>query len=162
VCRVPVAAVLLAGVQVICVNYESVTGAMLPGVRCKARRRQTKLLTKPRLILDPPPKPELLPGQVHGPSEHASGRVREHVTLGGVASAARSSTRIRVGVYSTACACSCCSIGACLVVRHLVRHDTLQDGRIGNPRARGFVCGERVCARSPENLKKNRVIMRKD
>jgi len=29
--RRSVAAVLLAGVQVICVNYESVTGAMLPG-----------------------------------------------------------------------------------------------------------------------------------
>ena len=140
------------------VYYESASGAMVPGVRGKARRLYTKLLTKPRLILDR----QQIPGQVHWPSEHASGRVREHVTLGGVASAARSSTRIRVGVYSTACACSCCSIGACLVVRHLVRHDTLQDGRIGNPRARGFVCGERVCARSPENLKKNRVIMRKD
>ena len=89
--RIPVAAVLLAGVQVIGVNREPATGAMLPGVWRKARRFQAKLLTEPRLVFDPP-KPGLLPGQVHGPSEHASGRVREHVTLGGVASAARSST----------------------------------------------------------------------
>ena len=72
----PVAAVLLAGVQVIGVNREPATGAMLPGVWRKARRFQAKLLTEPRLVFDPP-KPGLLPGQVHGPSEHAgSGRVR--------------------------------------------------------------------------------------
>ena len=78
-CRIPVAAVLCASVQVICVNRESAAGARLPGVRRKARRFQAKLLTEPRLGLYPP-KPGLLPGQVHGPSEHAgSGRVREHV-----------------------------------------------------------------------------------
>jgi len=81
-----------------------------------------------------PPKMVLLQGQVHRPSEHAgSGRVREHVSLGAVASAARSSARISVGSCSDSCSCSC--IGPSSVVRHLVRHDTLEDGRIGNPRA---------------------------
>ena len=62
--RIPVAAVLFAGVQVIGVNRESATGAMLPGIRCKARRLKAKLLTEPRLILDRP-EPALIPGQVH-------------------------------------------------------------------------------------------------
>ena len=52
--RIPVAAVLVAGVQVIGVNRVSATGAMLPGVWRKARRFQAKLLTEPRLVLDPP------------------------------------------------------------------------------------------------------------
>ena len=83
-----------------------------------------------------PPKMVLLQGQVHRPSEHAgSGRVREHLSLGGVASAARASTRISVGVCSDSCSCSCSSIDTRIVVRHMVRHDALQDGRIGNPRA---------------------------
>ena len=69
--RIPVAAVLVAGVQVIGVNRVSATGAMLPGVRCKARRLQTKLLTEPRLILDLP-EPELLPGQVQWARERAA------------------------------------------------------------------------------------------
>ena len=134
-CRIPVATVLFAGVQVIGVNREPATGAMLPGVWRKARRFQAKLLTEPRLVLDPP-KSVLLPGQVHGPSEHAgSGRVREHVSLGCVARAARASSRISVVSDS----CSCSSSVTSIVVRHLMRHDALQDGRIGNPRAR------RVC-----------------
>ena len=79
--RIPVAAVLVAGVQVIGVNRVSATGAMLPGVRCKARRLQTKLLTEPRLILDLP-EPELLPGQVQWARERAAcRRVREHVPV---------------------------------------------------------------------------------
>jgi hypothetical protein len=141
VCRIPVAAVLCASVQVICVNRESAAGARLPGVRRKARRFQAKLLTEPRLGLYPP-KPGLLPGQVHGPSEHAgSGRVREHVSFGCVARAARTSSRISVVSDS----CSCSSSVTNIVVRHLMRHDALQDGRIGNPRAR------RVCTiLSPE------------
>ena len=150
---------LLAGVQVIGVNDESGTGAMLPGVRCKARRLQTKLLTEPRLILDLP-EPEPIPGQVHWARERAAcRRVREHVPLGGVAASAHASTRIYVGICSITCACSCprircCSItGACscrrircsLIGRRLVRHDALQDRRIVNPRALlGPDGGERV------------------
>ena len=141
--RIPVAAVLLAGVQVIGVNRESATGAMLPGVPCKARRLKTKLLTEPRLILDRP-EPALIPGQVHWARERAAcRRVREHVPLGGVAASAC------VGICSITCACSCPRIRCCpttctcscrcsrcsLFVRHLMRHGALQDGRIVNPRA---------------------------
>ena len=139
-CRIPVAAVLFAGVQVIGVNREPATGAMLPGVWRKARRFQAKLLTEPRLVFDPP-KPGLLPGQVHGPSEHAGiGRVREHLSLGGVASAASASTRISVGVCSDSCSCSCSSIDTRIVVRHLVRHDALQDPRAVLGPDGGMVC----------------------
>ena len=137
-CRIPVAAVLVAGVQLIGVNRVSATGSILPGVRCKARRFQAKLLTEPRLVPGPH-KLELLPGQTHGASENTWGQracrrqVREHVSLGG--SAARASTRIGVCICSYASSGSCSIIGARSVVRHLVRHDALQDGRIGDPRA---------------------------
>ena len=69
--RIPVAAVLVAGVQVVGVNRVSATGAMLPGVPCRARRLQTKLLTEPRLILGLP-KLELIPGHVHWARERAA------------------------------------------------------------------------------------------
>ena len=59
--------------------------------------------------------------------------MRERVSLGDVASAARVSARISVDSCSDPCSCSC--IGTSSVVRHLVRHDTQQDGRIGNPRS---------------------------
>ena len=60
-------------------------------------------------------------------------RVCEHVPLGGVADAIRSSSRVLVSAI--VCACTCARIGTGLAVRHLVRHDTLQDGRIVDPRA---------------------------
>ena len=117
--RIPVAAVLFAGVQVIGVNRESATGAMLPGVRCKARRLKTKLLTEPRLILDRP-EPAQIPGQVHWARERAAcRRVREHVPLGGVAASAHASTRICVGICSITCACACRSTRCSFIVRRL-------------------------------------------
>ena len=68
--RIPVADVA-AGVQVVGVNRVSATGAMLPGVPCRARRLQTKLLTEPCLILGLP-KLELIPGHVHWARERAA------------------------------------------------------------------------------------------
>ena len=125
------------------------------------------MLTEPRLILAPP-EPELRPGQVHWARERAAcRRVREHVSLGGVADPAHASTRILIGICSSTCACSCprircCSIScACscprircsLIGRHLVRHDALQDGRIGNPRALlGPDGGDFLCLPQREHL----------
>ena len=96
-CRVPVATVNFASVQVVSINGVQAALTRLTQMRGEARWLQAELLTKPGLVFGLP-QTRFLPSHVHGSGEHAaSWGVREHVSLWRVAGA-------------------CGNIGACVIV----------------------------------------------